>query len=90
MINGDHYRRAKQGMVPGVGLEPTRCRHRWILNPLRLPISPPGPGEMEAYYTDKKPFVNDDFNPLRYNAAILDNSEPTCNAATLILTFRTN
>ena len=25
-------------MVPVVGLEPTRCRHRRILNPLRLPI----------------------------------------------------
>ncbi len=29
-------------MVPGVGLEPTRCCHRGILSPLRLPISPPG------------------------------------------------
>ena len=25
-------------MVPVVGLEPTRCRHRRILNPLRLPF----------------------------------------------------
>ena len=25
-------------MVPVVGLEPTRCHHRRILNPLRLPI----------------------------------------------------
>ena len=31
-------------MVPGVGLEPTQCFHRGILNPLRLPISPPGQG----------------------------------------------
>ena len=28
-------------MVPGAGLEPARCFHRGILNPLRLPISPP-------------------------------------------------
>ena len=25
-------------MVPVAGLEPARCRHRWILSPLRLPI----------------------------------------------------
>ena len=30
-------------MVPGVGLEPTQPFGRGILNPLRLPISPPGP-----------------------------------------------
>ena len=29
---------AFQRMVPVVGLEPTRCRHRRILNPLRLPF----------------------------------------------------
>ena len=29
-------------VVPGAGLEPAQCLHRWILNPLRLPISPPG------------------------------------------------
>ena len=27
-------------MVPKVGLEPTRAHTRWILSPLRLPISP--------------------------------------------------
>ena len=32
-------------LVPGVGLEPTQCFHRGILNPLRLPISPPGQGQ---------------------------------------------
>ena len=26
------------GLVPVTGLEPVRCRHRWILSPLRLPI----------------------------------------------------
>ena len=31
-----------RNLVPGVGLEPTRYCYRWILNPLRLPISPPG------------------------------------------------
>ena len=31
-------------LVPEVGLEPTRCCHRGILNPLRLPIPPLGPG----------------------------------------------
>ena len=31
-------------MVPGAGLEPARCYQRGILNPLCLPISPPGPG----------------------------------------------
>ena len=25
-------------MVPVAGVEPARCRHRWILSPLRLPI----------------------------------------------------
>ena len=25
-------------MVPVAGLEPARCRQRWILSPLRLPI----------------------------------------------------
>ena len=29
-------------MVPGAGLEPARCYQRGILNPLCLPISPPG------------------------------------------------
>ena len=29
-------------MVPEVGIEPTRYRYRWILSPVRLPISPLG------------------------------------------------
>ena len=29
-------------MVPKVGIEPTRYRYRWILSPVRLPISPLG------------------------------------------------
>ena len=31
-------------MVPGEGLEPSRCRHRRILSPLRLPFRHPGAG----------------------------------------------
>lgn len=29
-------------VVPGEGLEPSRCRHRRILSPLRLPFRHPG------------------------------------------------
>ena len=29
-------------VVPKVGIEPTRYRYRWILSPVRLPISPLG------------------------------------------------
>ena len=43
----DEHRKKPKGLinikvVPGAGLEPAQCLHRWILNPLRLPISPPG------------------------------------------------
>ena len=34
-------------MVPGAGLEPARCYQRGILNPLCLPISPPGRGWLQ-------------------------------------------
>lgn len=37
-----------QAMVPEAGLEPARYRYRWILSPLRLPISPPG--RLLVYY----------------------------------------
>ena len=30
--------------MPGAGLEPARDNSQGILSPLRLPISPPGPG----------------------------------------------
>ncbi len=40
-------------MVPGAGLEPARCYHRGILSPLRLPISPPGQGELQLNFTTK-------------------------------------
>ena len=35
-------------MVPGAGLEPARCYQRGILNPLCLPISPPGQGALSS------------------------------------------
>ncbi len=35
-------------MVPVAGLEPARCRHRWILSPLRLPI----PSHRQNYYKE--------------------------------------
>ena len=38
-----------------VGLEPTRCHHRRILSPLRLPIPPP-PRVREKYFTSKNKF----------------------------------
>ena len=34
-------------LVPVAGLEPARCRHRWILSPLRLPI--PSHRRVERY-----------------------------------------
>lgn len=34
-------------MVPGEGLEPSWCRHRRILSPLRLPIPPSRPGSAD-------------------------------------------
>ena len=36
-------------VVPVVGLEPTRCRHRRILNPLRLPFH--HTGKVRCYYS---------------------------------------
>ncbi len=35
-------------MVPRAGIEPAWCYHRGILNPLRLPVSPPGHNVLEA------------------------------------------
>ncbi len=36
-------------LVPVTGLEPVRCRQRWILSPLRLPI--PTHRQVLAYYS---------------------------------------
>ena len=40
-MNQDNFGKCLIILVPGVGLEPTRYFYRRILNPLRLPISPP-------------------------------------------------
>ena len=37
-LGGSETQLASSDVVPVVGLEPTRCRHRRILNPLRLPF----------------------------------------------------
>ncbi len=37
-------------MVPGEGLEPSLCCQNRILNPARLPIPPPRPGEGPLVY----------------------------------------
>ena len=42
---GNHFRneaRPNLKTIPGEGVEPSRCRHRRILSPLRLPIPPSG------------------------------------------------
>ena len=47
---GSDYR----GLVPVTGLEPVRCRQRWILSPLRLPI-PSHRQIKQSYYTRTRP-----------------------------------
>jgi hypothetical protein len=32
--------RITRRVVPGAGIEPARCRQRWILSPVRLPVPP--------------------------------------------------
>jgi hypothetical protein len=44
-------------LVPGAGLEPAWCRHRRILSPVRLPISPPG-------HVDWSPAKDSNLRPL--------------------------
>ena len=41
-------------LVPVTGLEPVRCRHRWILSPLRLPFHHTGRCENSIVYFFKK------------------------------------
>ena len=36
----------RRGMVPGAGIEPARPQSRRILSPLRLPVPPPGQGQV--------------------------------------------
>ena len=40
----------RDDVVPVTGLEPVRCRHRWILSPLRLPI----PSHRHTSYYNRK------------------------------------
>ena len=44
---------SRLSLVPVAGLEPARCRHRWILSPLRLPIPSHRQVSMKSkiYYT---------------------------------------
>ena len=36
------YQFSVSNMVPEAGIEPARYRYRWILSPVRLPVSPLG------------------------------------------------
>ena len=58
-------------MVPGAGLEPARPYERGILNPLCLPISPPGQGGLVllqagiAKYMEAEPGVEPRYTDLQ-------------------------
>ena len=49
-------------LVPVVGLEPTRCRHRRILNPLRLPI-PSHRRVLPVHYSAARAILQEKFSP---------------------------
>ena len=51
-------------MVPVTGLEPVRCRQRWILSPLRLPI-PSHRQMLPAHYTVNGAGLQDKFTRRR-------------------------
>ena len=57
-IERQKSRASRQGgsafLVPVVGLEPTRCRHRRILNPLRLPFHHTGVLQESIYHFHKE------------------------------------
>ena len=36
-------------VVPEAGIEPARYRYRWILSPVRLPVSPLGQSQLQYY-----------------------------------------
>ena len=38
-------------LVPVTGLEPVRCRQRWILSPLRLPFHHTGMMRLRCFYS---------------------------------------
>ena len=46
--------------MPVAGLEPARCRHRWILSPLRLPI----PSHRQIY--GAKVIIQQLFSKIKY------------------------
>ena len=48
--------------IPKVGLEPTRCCHRWILNPLRLPFRHSGTNNIMYIHIIRR---NLKFKPMR-------------------------
>ena len=67
-------------MVPRAGLEPARYRYRWILSPLRLPISPPGhcliiisKDRMSCKDFLKKPLKSGYFIKSKISFSLLDN-----------------
>src|SRR5450756_2635924 len=44
----EHRVTTETRVVPGVGIEPTQCRHRGILSPVRLPIPPSRQGCLDT------------------------------------------
>ena len=55
--------------MPGAGLEPARDYSQGILSPLRLPISPPGPGASEIYFR-KRPLTCTNPIAVPYSASV--------------------
>ena len=47
----------KNDVVPRVGIEPTQCRHRGILSPVRLPVPPPWHTKEISIQTDIKSLI---------------------------------
>ena len=52
IVSAPYSEEPRRLMVPVTGLEPVRCRQRWILSPLRLPIPSHRPIQFTLY---KKP-----------------------------------
>lgn len=50
------------------GVEPSRCRHRWILSPLRLPIPPSPQCDVRIFYLNLNciPTLSNSFTLQRY------------------------
>lgn len=62
-------------MVAGVGLEPTQRERRGILNPLCLPISPPGLGKVGGAFRSRTGL---DGFAIRYITALLTRLYSVC------------